>query len=387
MLANSAVVVGLCAHGLTLVRALRGLGIRVIALEANASLPGVSTNAAEVRIVGDINGPGLVDTLVSLAPEFSQSGVPVLFLTNDTMVETVAVHLNRLSPLYRISWERCGDTLLRLLKKAGTGERCREAGLMYPRSRLVRDARDMGALKSGLSFPILFKPDRPISAYKTHVVDNATQLETAWLTIRLALPSIAQEFVPGGESAIHFAALFLQNGKVVARFEGRKLRSRPMGHTTIAISEANDVTHAIARRFFDGLALSGPASLEMKLDDKGNFLVIEPTVGRTDFWVGLCIADGINFPMIEYRVESKRPQGIVTQSGRTLWINGERDPAALFWLILKYPNYVLNMRLVGVFLDVGDMRPWMRWALSFVKLLPVRAINRCRRLMRYVLGT
>ena len=52
-----AVIVGLCAHGLTLARALHKSGISILGLESDASLPGVVTKAAEVKIVRDINGP------------------------------------------------------------------------------------------------------------------------------------------------------------------------------------------------------------------------------------------------------------------------------------------------------------------------------------------
>jgi predicted ATP-grasp superfamily ATP-dependent carboligase len=385
MASACAVVVGLCAHGLTIARALHKSGISVLGLEADSSLPGVATKTAEVKIVRDINGPGLIDALVSLAPSISTTATPVLFLTNDTMIATVDEHYARLEKLYRISWGSSRAEITPLLRKAQIEKRCQETGLLYPKTCVINDERDLAMLNSSLRFPIIFKPDRPISTYKTLLVADADQLKRAWDKVKFSLPAIAQEFILGADSTIHFEALYMTHGDVVARFEGRKLRSRPMGHTTVAISESNDETHALTRQYFGGLRLSGPVSLEIKRDEESNFWVIEPTVGRTDFWVGLCISDGIDLPLVEYLNENGQCPNPGTQSNQTLWINGERDPAALIWLIMRHSRYILKMRIVGVFLDRHDIHPWVIWVIAFVRRLPGRAINRCKSLINSAL--
>ena len=55
-----AVVIGVCGHGLAVLRALTGHGIPIIALEADPSLPGIHTRLATVELVADINGPSLM---------------------------------------------------------------------------------------------------------------------------------------------------------------------------------------------------------------------------------------------------------------------------------------------------------------------------------------
>jgi hypothetical protein len=84
------VVVGLCAHGLGIVRDLARAGVPVIALEQNRGLPGIHTRLAQVRLVRDINGPGLLDALDEVANDLSWAGRPVLFLTSDRIVSVVA---------------------------------------------------------------------------------------------------------------------------------------------------------------------------------------------------------------------------------------------------------------------------------------------------------
>lgn len=382
----TAVVVGLCPHGLSISRSLHQAGIKVVGIEANRLQRGTSTNSADVEYVDDINGPGLIEALISLAPSISASGPPVLFLTNDTMVATVGESYGRLGHLYKLSWGTSRNNLLPLLRKEGIEERCRSAGLLYPRTRTIQNIREATATNLDLTFPIIFKPDKPLSKYKTLVAESNHQLKSLRSTIETSLPSIAQEFIPGDESKIRFAALYLIDGEVVARFEGRKLRSRPMGHTSVAISETNDQLHSLARFFFDGLRLTGPVSLEAKEDADSKFWIIEPTVGRTDFWVGLCVKDGINLPLIEYNNQCGRRQAPGAQLDRTLWINGERDPAALVWLALKYPGYLLRLRIVGVIVSSTDILPFVRWAAVSLRTLPVRAVRKLVRMFKSAVG-
>ena len=187
--------------------------------------------------------------------------------------------------------------------------------------------------------------------------------------------------LPGDDRVIRFGALYLDRGRVLARFEGRKLRSRPMGHTTIAVPEPDDSVHALAVRFFDGLELSGPVSLELKQDPDGRYWVIEPTVGRSDFWAGLCVANGVDLPLIEYRAQSGEALPAVAQRRTHLWINGERDPAALAWLLRHAPAQLLSHWPRGVYLDLYDPQPWLLALGRFLGAMPLRAVRKAGRLV------
>jgi predicted ATP-grasp superfamily ATP-dependent carboligase len=197
--------------------------------------------------------------------------------------------------------------------------------------------------------------------------------------IAASLPVIAQEFIPGDDGAIRFGALYLDQGRILARFEGRKLRSRPMGHTTLAVSEPNDDIHRVTVCFFEGLALSGPVSLELKQAPDGSLWVIEPTVGRTDFWVGLCIANGVNLPLIEYRSQSGLPVPATRQARNYLWMNGERDPFAPLWLALHQPGRLFSQRIMALYLDLSDIRPFIDAVSNFIRSLLSRIFHKAVR--------
>lgn len=376
-----AVVVGICAHGLALARALHRAGIGVHALEANPLLAGASTSCARIHVVDDINSAGLIDALIDFAPRVGGQGKPLLFLTNDRMVETVGRHVNVIEAHYRLSWGHAAAALLPLLHKNHIEARCREVGISYPRTVLIDDLDRLAEEAKGLRFPVIAKPTRPVSAFKTIVAKSLTALEAERARLAQSMPVIVQEFIPGDDTAIRFGAMFLDHGRVVARFEGRKLRSRPMGHTTIAVSAPSDEIHELAIRFFEGLHLSGPVSLEVKQDTDGSWFVIEPTVGRTDFWVGLCIANGIDLPVIEYRTGLGLIVPTAKQNDRNLWLNGERDPAALLWLLRNHPTLLLGRGIKGVYLDPTDMAPFSRMLRRRVMRVPGQLSRTMRRFL------
>jgi D-aspartate ligase len=376
-----AVVVGLCAHGLAIVRALSHAGVTVHALEQARHLPGVRTNCASIEFISDINGAGLIAALVALAPVVSVDGPPVLFLTNDTMVATIASNYAQVAELYRLSWASCRDQVQHLLDKSRIQERCEKAGILYPKSRLVENQCEIRRAGEQLRYPIIFKPTRPLSDYKTLLVRNEAELRSSVDTLCQGGSAIVQEYITGDESRIHFAALFYQGGEVRARYEGKKLRSRPMGHTTVAIGDCNQRLHEIARRFFSGMNISGPVSLEAKLDGDSNYWVIEPTVGRTDFWVDLCIRDNVNLPVLEYSSVSEPAPIATAQLSRTLWVNRDRDPGAVFWVILHHPRQFLTKRVADVYCSLRDPRPLLKWTLDYFIAVPGRLWSKLGRML------
>lgn len=355
-----AVVVGLCAHGLAVVRALADAGLTVVALESNENLPGFRTCRADVVRIPDINGELLISTLTELSSSRFAGRQPTLFLTNDTMVSIVARHVDQIRGRYRLSWIDDADAVSRLLRKENIEARCRETGLRYPRSLMLPSFEELAASPIEIEFPVIAKPTKPLSTFKTIVANSKEELLERLRPHVGSAPYLVQKFIPGGDEWIHFCALYLHRGDTVAHFEGHKLRSRPMGHTTIAETRCDTSLLAYTQRFFEGLNLSGPVSLEVKRDASGAMWVIEPTVGRTDFWVGLCVRAGISLPVIEHFAQLDGPAAVSQRPKDVVWFNAERDPLALIWLALKMPRAVLTRQLAAVYFDRSDLAPWYR---------------------------
>jgi hypothetical protein len=134
-----------------------------------------------------------------------------------------------------------------------------------------------------------------------------------------------------------------------------------MGHTTVAEPVQDDAVFEASQRFFEGLNLSGPVSLELKRDARGMLWVIEPTVGRTDFWLGCCIANGVDLPYLEYCHQARLALPNTKQGHRYVWINAERDPLSMVWYACQVVRRAISQRPVALlYWARDDIRPCLR---------------------------
>lgn len=362
-----AVVVGCCGHGLSIIRGLSAGNVRVIAVESDNSLPGAHTRLAHVEFVPDINGPALIDALLALRSRIDCRENPVLFLANDRMVRLIGSEWGRLQGRYRLSWDHCRQRVLPLLDKSALEARCAEQGIAYPKTFLLSSVQDVDRAIETIGFPMIVKPARPLSSFKTNLPESAEQLAALVEQFRAELPFIVQNFIPGDDRAIHFTALYLDRGKVLARFDGHKLRSRPLGHTTVAESYPDDAVFEHTLRFFDGLALSGPVSLELKRGPDGRLWVIEPTIGRTDFWVSLCTENGVNLPLLEYMHQTSALLPEARQVNEKVWFNEERDPFGRLWFGRQPGLAMRGRRSAYLFWHLADPSPALFAATRIVR--------------------
>lgn len=381
-LAPPAFVVGLCAHGLALVRALSRADIDVHVVEANPTLPGLTSRYGTKHMTPDVNGDGLVPSLIELRERISPRARPVLFLTNDRMVRSVAEQSEVIAQHFRLSWARSAVIVDALTHKTEIEARCRSIGLNYPETIVLDNPHSVTSTIDKISWPRILKPARPLSSFKVMLAATADEARS-FLALRVQdFPILLQEWIPGDDTAIFFTAFFLNDGVPIARFDGRKLRSFPMGHTTIAEPAPNDAVFEYSEAFFAGTGISGPASLEVKVAPSGDLWVIEPTVGRTDFWLDLCIANGVNLPLIEYNHQALRPLEPQLQRDNALWINAERDPAAAIWYlanITKASRLARHIRFT--YFDLNDPLPGMRSLVTFARRVDSWARSRLRRLL------
>jgi hypothetical protein len=337
---------------------------------------------ASIEMVPDINGPQLIDSLVELRTRIDCLGNPVLFLTNDRMIRTVGEGWNRLEGLYKLSWSHARHQLLPLLEKASLKPRCDLQGLSYPKTFVLQSAAGVEQAIATIGFPIFVKPARPLSQFKTAQPQTREALEHLVSTYSSDLPFLIQQCIPGDDTSIYFTAFYLDQGKILTRFDGHKLRSRPLGHTTIAESSINNEVCTLTSKFFAGLDLSGPVSLELKQDQQGIFWVIEPTVGRTDFWIDVCVANDVNLPLIEYQHQAHIPITSTPQTNRAVWFNEDRDPFGRLWFMNQKNMRMGSRKATYLYLHGADIKPAIRALKAIGTTLINSAINRVKKLQR-----
>jgi predicted ATP-grasp superfamily ATP-dependent carboligase len=357
-----AVVIGLCAHGLATVRSLAKSGVRVHAIEANKSLPGFGTRLAQVHWVKEIHGRGLIDALLELAAQHSPDTKPVLFPMNDKMVQCVGRYWEELSPFYLLSWSDCRVNILRLLNKSHLAQHCEERELLYPQSWVIESDKDLDRLRTQLSYPVVLKPSRPMGSFKTFLARNIADIEDLIAKHPADLPVLAQQWIEGDDAQLFFCALYLDQGNVLARIEGHKLRSSPpaLGQGTIFESVVDEELYRVTRNFFADTNLTGPVALEVKKDPSSSLWVIEPTVGRTEFCVSVCIENGVPVPYVEYcQVVGANYQATATP-GKTRWFDTEKDPLCYARFLLSEGRQLERQKAAFPFLDRSDYHPFTR---------------------------
>ncbi len=95
------------------------------------------------------------------------------------------------------------------------------------------------------------------------------------------------------------------NGLGVVRSLGRKIAAHPpgLGSTAVCVPspEAADLLQPLTEKFLDVSEYEGLGSLEFKWDARARrFIIIEPTVGRTDWQEEIATLNGLNLPLIAY---------------------------------------------------------------------------------------
>ena len=365
----AALLIGLDSHGLAVARALAAEGVAVYALERDATLPGVVSGAVR-RVYGlpDFTEDHLLPALRRIAGELADHGRPVLFPMNDRQVGIVAHHIEEIGAIYRVSWSASAEVVLRLQRKDSLEKASHDQGLNYPRSTVFDTAADSRNAQ-GFRLPVILKPVQPLSSFKTHLAHSLSDVDAFVLKKAHDLPILCQEYIEGGDDALYFGELLLDDGRSLFGMTGRKVLSHPPGQGQATVAETFDDAEVLrlTEQFFAGTGLSGPAALELKRDPQGCFWVIEPTIGRTEFLVELCIAAGFNQPWMEFQLACARPVLPPARIEPRMWCDTERDPLVYARLCLAARSgRPRGKKAVFPYFGHGDSRPVVRAWTRFV---------------------
>ena len=307
-----AVVVGAAgACGLGMLRSLHAASVPVVLLDTNAAAPAMHSRRAHKVIVQALTGRALVDDLLALRRCFDAA--PVLFLTSDETVLTVSQYRAELAESYRILLPR-HDRVVALMHKAGFHELAERHGFSVPRSVTIGAGDDPGALDT-LRFPCVIKPTIKTAEYfagkfeRGYRVGSAAEAREVCGRVLAAVPGVVvQEWIEGPDSDIYFCLQYRGTRGTVASFSGRKLSIWPPGigmtASCTAAPEVHAILHPLTESFFAKMSFAGMGSMEFKRDARsGEFVMIEPTIGRIDWQEEVATLNGVNIPLAAYRHE------------------------------------------------------------------------------------
>lgn len=373
-----AVVVGLCTHGLAIVRSLARRGVPVVVVESNWAQPSAATRYGLKLHHPDVHGPSLAPLLDQLAAALPAN--PVLFVTNDKMVRVVNDPRAGLRDRYRIPFPR-PELLLELIEKDTLGPLAERQGLRVPRSAAITAEEARGAVPStaldGATFPCVVKPAVPMSSLKVEIVRDRAGLAR----VVAAHPGIdrylVQQWIEGGDERVVFAAWYFdRTGQPRGAFAGQKIRQVPrtLGNSSAArgIDRRDLIEEGL--RLFRGLDYRGIASVEFKLAPDGAPWFIEATVGRSDYWMKTMMVNGVDLPALVYSdlasVDLGAPE---RQRNRAAWVDGDRDLGVYLesWSDPTVPKGRLIAQLLEpkrfALFDWRDLGPYLAWLKPLVR--------------------
>ena len=283
-----------------------------------------------------------------------------------------------------VSWSSSHQLVSTLLLKDNLPDLCARSGLNYPRSAIISSPlpNAIGSAVGQLRFPIMAKPVKPMASFKAVLLQSPEELSRHVENHVLDLPIVVQEWVPGDVTSLKFCAVYFDEGRPVTHFEGRKLDTLPRGTGTTTAAEGikSPELYEAALRFFDGLKISGPVSLEFKEDPSGALWVIEPTAFRTDYWAGCCISNGVNLPFVEYCHQAGIRAPAPARTTGKVWVDLERNPASLLTALRLRPAIVLSpWRLALTYASIRDPRPMFNLIVQWVSRLRASLTRRISR--------
>jgi D-aspartate ligase len=250
--------------------------------------------------------PGAIATQLGV-----QRPKPVLFLTEELDVVDCLAQPASWTESFTTSFYT-PDVALDLMTKSGFDGLARAVGAPVPKTMTVNGVERPSAIES-LEFPIIVKPVARDERYsgrfeKAYLIRNYRELDQLLsAAVDLAIPLVLQEWIPGQDSDIYFNFVFLDgDGELCNSFVGQKILCWPpqVGGTAscVAAPKFHDELTSITLKFAHDIGFRGLLGMEYKRDERnGRFLMIEPTVYRTDYQHEISALSGADLLFSAYK--------------------------------------------------------------------------------------
>jgi D-aspartate ligase len=204
-----------------------------------------------------------------------------------------------------------------LHNKAQFHEYALENDFPVPKGEVIRQHSDIHRI-CRLQYPVFIKPADKRAFHlgataRLAVADDCnTAVRIAETSLEATGEVIVQERVEGPDSRIYFCLFYRASGGAKVMFTGRKLASCPpgIGSTAYCIQEQDMAPHleCATNSLLERVGYEGFGGVEYKWDSRNDrFVIIEPTIGRTDWQAEIATLCGTNIPLAGYRNECGLP--------------------------------------------------------------------------------
>lgn len=230
------------------------------------------------------------------------------------------------------------ETIQLCLNKDRVCELLGELRIPFPETCTVSTLVELTARADHIGYPVVVKPPSSLHPFhpKAFICDSEREMMARlprWPPEQSRL--VLQRYVRGLR---HGCDIMAVNGEITAYFQFKALRSDWHDGTGMTVSgfstEANGAMYEYCRRLIKRLNYSGPAAIQMLMDDATgeiNFLEINP---RLDASCALAVACGYDFPAMAAIWAEERKRGAVVPhfaprrypaGVRVSWLTGDLD--------------------------------------------------------------
>ena len=227
------------------------------------------------------------------------------------------------------------DIVVSLTSKEGFRQSANLIDAPIPRTHSITRDEDLEEIRN-FEFPIIFKPNIHSAGYvgkfkKAYKLETYDELICLYKEVRLFEPwVIVQEWIEGDDSDIYFC---LQYRETSEKRCSQLLRKKDQ------VKSANDRRNCqlhdsrrrgfgqklveLTDRYFSQANVSGTCSMEFKRHKHtGKFIMIEPTIGRSDYQEAVATWHGYNIPLAAHQHISGQPVSSASpSSNRYIWVD------------------------------------------------------------------
>lgn len=383
---KGAIIIEGHVQGLANTRALGKEGIPVIVLDKGPCVAASSKYCRAFYPCPDYKSSEFIDFLIQIGREKDLKDW-VLLPSNDHIVYNISQNLDKIQSIYKTCIpER--TVLNKIYNKAHLLELAREIKVPIPKTYYFNSKKQISDIN--IKFPVLTKGKQGLDFYKAlgkkaFLANNEQILYQQLEEIDEVFPlnnTFTQELIPfdGNNKTISLAA-FAINGKIMSYWMGAKLREHPLQFGTATFTESvfEDDCLISAKSLLEELNYSGICEVEFLKDPRDQQFKLIEINARTWLWVGHAIANGINFPLMQYNYLNSNSQSYPGNYKIGLkWRNPFSDLIFNILGLIKghYSIKSLNKqnkgKIINALWDEKDVRPWFKYGILMFNFLKNR---------------
>lgn len=309
---QQAVIIGFEENGLGVARALKSKGISCVAIAEPGKHVATKTNSCkEIIKLLSWTKESLIETMLDLGSRLNN--VNPLLITKDEAVLWISEERSVLSKFYNIVLPE-QQIVDMLMNKEKFTELALKKNWPVPETTFISNRDCLDRTLSQLKYPCILKPRVKNSEFRQtalkkayKVLDQNSLIKAYELIEPYEQEAIIQEWIPGQDNQIGFCLTYCSEGGIPSvLFTGRKLRQWPIecGNTALSCRAPEQWVKPLtdlSKKIWKEVNYLGLGSIEFKMRP-GTLdpVIMEPTVGRTNYQNEIAVINGFNIPVVAY---------------------------------------------------------------------------------------